>query len=362
MDGFDVVRGQQGVEGGPPWVGPWTLPQLKHVQPNGLRVLSTFSGGGGSSMGYKLAGYEVVGAVEIDKKICACYERNLGLAPDCVPIQDFTRRLREGGMPERLRGLDVLDGSPPCSSFSMAGNRAADWGKARVFREGQAEQVLDSLFMQYVDLASVIRPRVCVAENVKGLIIGQAKGYAIEVVQAFAAIGYDCQVFLLNASRMGVPQARERVFFIARRRDLQLATIKLTFNERPISAQAAIFHLISNNSGKRLSHIKAALWRKTKLGKALSSAHPRRAYFNSKRLSPNKPFPTLDASEGSFDLHWSESRRLTDAEVVCAQSFPDDYNFGSLTAKYVCGMSVPPRMMQRLSLAVAGWLGAGSRP
>jgi len=359
MDGFDVVRGQQGVEGGPPWVGPWTLPQLKHVQPNGLRVLSTFSGGGGSSMGYKLAGYEVVGAVEIDKKMCARYERNLGLAPDCVPIQDFTRRLREGGMPERLRGLDVLDGSPPCSSFSVAGNREADWGKARVFQEGQAEQVLDSLFMQYVDLASVIRPRVCVAENVKGLIVGQAKGYAIEVIQAFAAIGYDCQVFLLNASRMGVPQARERVFFIARRRDLSLPGVKLHFDEKPISAHDAIADLV-DQTGHACGPIYNHLWHLTKLGENFGSVDPRGSNFCAYRCHPCRPFNTVTATASLF--HWAGPRLLSDAEVVRAQTFPDDYEFVGLSAFYVCGMSVPPRMMQRLSLAVAGWLGAGSRP
>jgi DNA (cytosine-5)-methyltransferase 1 len=94
------------------------------------------------------------------------------------PIQTFKNRT---DLPAELYNLDILDGSPPCSSFSMAGNRDKDWGKEKKFREGQAEQVLDTLFFDFIDLAKKLQPKVVVAENVKGLLMGNAKDYVIEI-------------------------------------------------------------------------------------------------------------------------------------------------------------------------------------
>jgi len=159
------------------------------------------------------------------------------------PIQTF--KLRED-LPQELYELDILDGSPPCSSFSMAGNREKDWGKDKVFREGQAMQVLDTLFFDFIDLAKKLQPKVVVAENVKGLLLGEAKQYVRQIYREFDLAGYYCQHWLLDASKMGVPQRRERVFFIALRKDLAkpflkqmnlfdiLPEIKLEFNENGI--------------------------------------------------------------------------------------------------------------------------------
>ena len=73
--------------------------------------------------------------------------------------------------------MDILDGSPPCSTFSIAGNREKDWGKEKKFREGQSAQVLDTLFFDFIALARVLQPKVVVAENVKGLLMGSAIDY-----------------------------------------------------------------------------------------------------------------------------------------------------------------------------------------
>lgn len=102
----------------------------------------------------------------------------------------------------------------------MAGNREKDWGKEKIFREGQELQVLDTLFFDFIDLAKELQPKVVVAENVKGLLMGDAKQYVIKIYKEFDKAGYYCQHFLLDASKMGVPQKRERVFFIALRKDL----------------------------------------------------------------------------------------------------------------------------------------------
>jgi DNA (cytosine-5)-methyltransferase 1 len=346
------------VDGPPPWRGPWLLSQLARVRSNGLRVLSTFSGGGGSSMGYKLAGYKVIGAVEMDKGMADTYSRNLSGTPVFVEtVAEFAKR-DESTLPEGAASFDVLDGSPPCSVFSMAGNREKKWGSAHMFREGAAVQRLDMLFFDLIDLAGRLRPRVVVAENVKGIVIGDAKGYALDVIDAFSDIGYDCQVFLLNSALMGVPQRRKRVFFVARRSDLGLPKLTLSFNEAIITASEAIAGVPPPARHRWLSATLKGLWALTPHGSSLSKAHPKGSLFNWMKAAPDRPFPTLTARSSSIPLHWVEPRKLSDAECARAQTFPDDYTFISPPGYYVCGMSVPPRMLQRLSLRIAQWLGA----
>ena len=144
----------------------WTLKDAVFIKDKG-KVFSCFACGGGSTMGYKLAGFDVLGCNEIDPKMIECYKENHNPKfAFCEPIQTF--KLRED-LPQELFELDILDGSPPCSSFSMAGNREKDWGKDKVFREGQAEQVLDTLLFDFIDLAKKLKPKVVIAENVKGV-------------------------------------------------------------------------------------------------------------------------------------------------------------------------------------------------
>ena len=189
----------------------WNLSELKQDKP--VNVFSTFSCGGGSSMGYKRAGFSVLGNVEIDPKINSMYVRNNHPKYNyCMDLREFNK-LDE--LPDELYHLDVLDGSPPCTTFSMAGKREKTWGKAKKFREGQAEQTLDDLFFVFLDTVEKLKPKVVIAENVVGIVRGNAKGYCNQIVKRFRELGYGLQIFHLNAAKMDVPQARERIFFIA---------------------------------------------------------------------------------------------------------------------------------------------------
>ena len=105
----------------------------------------------------------------IDKKMIEVYKLNHN--PKYSFHESITTFAKRKDLPKELYELDILDGSPPCSSFSMAGNREKDWGKEKIFREGQAEQVLDTLFFDFIDLAKELQPKVVVAENVKGLLL-----------------------------------------------------------------------------------------------------------------------------------------------------------------------------------------------
>ncbi|WP_049946285.1 DNA cytosine methyltransferase, partial [Butyrivibrio sp. WCD2001] len=215
-----------------PW--KWRLEDLATRPKNGCSVFSCFSCGGGSSMGYKLAGYQVLGNCEIDPDMMNLYKTNHHPKFSyLMDIRDFVK-IPDEEIQDELKNLDVLDGSPPCSVFSMAGSRENGWNVEKTFREGQAKQRLDDLFLYFIEVAKKLKPKVVIAENVKGLITGNAKGWVNLIVKAFNDAGYDVQIFLLNASRMGVPQKRERVFFIAHRKDLNYKKLVMNFDTKPI--------------------------------------------------------------------------------------------------------------------------------
>lgn len=330
--------------------GPWNLTDLKSVPKNGLKVFSCFHCGGGSTMGYKLAGFEVLGGVEIDPEMMKIYRANHDPKHSFLMGVEQFNKIPRDKIPTELFELDVLDGSPPCSSFSMSGSREKAWGEKKKFREGQSDQILDDLFFHYIETARILQPKVVVAENVKGLVMGKARGYVKQIFQMFNMAGYETQLFVLNAAFMGVPQKRERTFFVARRKDLCLPTIKLSFNEKPISVKTSLSGLIHQiKFSTILSDETKKLWEKTKIGKALSTVHPKGHRFNAIKTDPNGPCQTLPASPDGNPMHWNEPRRFSTLENARIQTFPDDYNHGKFKDNYITGMSVPPFMMQRIA-------------
>lgn len=306
-------------------------------------------------MGYKLAGFQVLGGVEIDPEMMSIYRANHKPKHSyLMGVQQFNE-LPLDKVPDELKQLDVLDGSPPCSVFSMAGKREKKWGSENHFREGQQKQRLDDLFMHFIEVGQRLQPKVIVAENVKGLILGNAKGYVKEIFAAFREAGYDAQLFLFNAARMGVPQARERTFFIACRRDLGWEPLAMRMDEPPVATQAVIENLAAEGA-RGLTKETKALWQNIRPGRPLSDAHPRGSRFSEFKLNPAEPSCTIVS--GATFYHWEEPRTLSHAEIVRLQSFPDDYNFCKAKPQYVCGMSVPPFMMQRVALEIGRqWFG-----
>jgi DNA (cytosine-5)-methyltransferase 1 len=274
------------------------------------------------------------------------------------PIQTFKNRT---DLPTELYNLDILDGSPPCSSFSMAGNRDKDWGKEKKFREGQAEQVLDTLFFDFIDLAKELQPKVVVAENVKGLLMGNAKDYVIEIYKSFDEAGYYCQHFLLDASKMGVPQRRERVFFIALRKDLgkdflywqdmftEIPKIEMDFNEKEIPFKE-IFEI--NNKERLLTGVALELWH-DRIDSDLdldniSTRNGRPNFmFNHKFLKKQNVCNTITASD--VCCLYDEPRYRSKKELCDSGTYPQDYNFLKLKPEYLIGMSVPPVMTAQIA-------------
>ncbi len=339
----------------------WLLSDLDKVPKNNFNVFSTFACGGGSSMGYKLAGFNVIGANDIDPQMRRHYEKNL--KPKYF-IEAPIKKMLEIDLPEELFNLDILDGSPPCSSFSMAGNREKDWGKEKHFREGQSVQVLDDLFFDFLDVAERLKPKVIIAENVKGLIAGNAKGYLKLITYRLQEIGYRPQVFLLNAAFCNVPQKRERVFICAVRNDVSDKKLELNTNNKEITIGEAT-HDLNEVADKSLYPDKNGMWYKywleTKPGesfqKGFQKYNPGKAgWFSHIKHSPDKAAYTIIA--GGTNAHWSEPRKLTPTELIRIGSFPDDYWFeNNLMPQYLIGMSVPPKMTEVVAKAVLNtWL------
>ena len=315
------------------------------IEKHGLKVFGTFICGGGSSMGYKLAGYNHIGGVEIDEEVARVYKLNHS------PIHLFRMDIRDFNkleLPNDLYDLDILDGSPPCSSFSMAGAREKCWGEKKKFREGQTVQVLDDLVFIYCETIIKLRPKVFILENVKGIIQGNARVYAKNIVKKMNNAGYEVQVFLLNAATMGVPQKRERVFFIGRKKELKFKNLYLNFKEKPIYFKEVEANC-SNSLGNKISGIHYDLWLKTQKGKSLSTAHHKGSFFNSIKISDKDVINTIAASSRGKILHYCFPNELSNEVIKLCGSYPLDYNFNGLETKYIVGMSVPPVMTAQIS-------------
>ncbi len=341
----------------------WTLADAVFTKDKG-KVFSCFACGGGSTMGYKLAGFDVIGCNEIDPKMMEAYKANHNPKFAFLePIQTF--KLRKD-LPRELYELDILDGSPPCSSFSMAGNREKDWGKEKKFREGQALQVLDNLFFDFIDLAKELQPKIVVAENVKGLLQGGAKSYVRQIYRDFDLAGYYCQHFLLDASKMGVPQRRERVFFIALRKDLAapflkqvdlfciMPELRMEFREPKIKFGEFYQKNIDDrpaSKGKMFEY-----WNNKKQGDE-SFCDTIKRIEGEERCFANKYLyqditPMTYTSNSDVMYLFDEYRKPNKVESCCIGTYPLDYNFYDVQYYYLIGMSVPPVMVAQIATEI----------
>ena len=333
----------------------WSMQDHYPKKLNGYTVFSCFAGGGGSTMGYKLAGFNVLGCNEIEKRALNCYVKNHNpryLFDD--PIQNFKKRT---DLPDELFHLDILDGSPPCTTFSKAGNREKDWGKKRKYKEGNFEQILDTLFFDFIDLAERLQSKIVITENVQGLLVGNAKKYVQRIYEEFNKAGYFTTHRLLDGSLMGIPQKRMRVFFFSIRKDLlefipkkgffQTPDIKLKFNEQPIKFKEIYENVeVKNKEKLQLTSLYQKYWKQARQGDHVGK------HVNCKKMAMNRvPFAQ---TTGNY-FHPIEMRQLASEEYCAMSTFPDDYDFGGLSMekiRHITGMSVPPIMMEKIATQV----------
>lgn len=181
-----------------------------------MRVLDLFAGCGGFSLGFKLAGFELAGGIEIKPEAARAYQRNL--APH-LTMDDICQDIRHLD-PRQFGSVDVIIGGPPCQAFSRIGR-----AKLRELRDCPRAHLTDpraQLYSQYLDFVRALQPAALVMENVADMAVLGSKNVALEVCEALEAEGYRCAYTLLNAAHYGVPQTRERLILIGLRHDLGL--------------------------------------------------------------------------------------------------------------------------------------------
>jgi len=334
----------------------WRLEDLPPPDKN-VTVFSTFSCGGGSTMGYKRAGFRVLGNVELDKPINAMYVKNHHPKYNyCMDLRDFNAL---ENLPGELYRLDILDGSPPCSVFSTAGERDKNWGKEKKFREGQKEQKLDDLFFIFLETVRKLKPRAVIAENVTGLIKGKARGYVREIINGFHDAGYEVQLFKLNAMYMDVPQQRERVFFIANNQGFNKLTLSF---DRPLIPFGRVrtehgkpFKKPGGKYERLLQFVRTG---DTCIADITKRITGKDSGFNHVIVADDCVAPCNVSSGCSFRMY--DRLYNSDGDFINTQTFPQDYDFCGNNVKYVCGMSVPPNMMAHIATQVyEQWLKGG---
>ena len=326
----------------------WTFKDYPKEK-NGLKVFSCFACGGGSTMGYKLAGCEVLGCCEIDPKMNEVYVKNHNPKHNfLMDIRDFNK---QDNLPKELYNLDILDGSPPCTTFSMAGQREESWGKKKKFREGQQEQTLDDLSFVFIETVAKLKPKVVLMENVEGLILGNAWQYVQKIYAKFNDIGYKVKHWLVKGEEMGVPQTRHRVIFVATRLDFNLDKIDMYFNYEPIT-----YGEIKNGFVRKIGEhtesyklIKAALPHEKSLGDVNARLYNKLSAFQTYLVGNDSIIPTMRSKPDIIDRY--EAAYISRDTMTHSQTFPEDYNYGNETYSrvgYICGMSVPPIMIKRV--------------
>lgn len=311
-------------------------------------VISTFAGAGGSSLGYSMAGFRELLAVEWDDNAVATFKANFHDVPvyhgDIAKLS-VDKVFEMTGL--KAGELDVFDGSPPCQGFSTAGKRMIDDPRNQLFRE-------------YVRLLRGLKPKVFVMENVSGMVKGKMKLLFVEILKELKASGYRVSARLLNAMYFGVPQSRERMIFVGVREDLGVepshpkacftpSTVKMALRGANESDARAIPDWLK----EACKIIPLYCWHGPKMMEIFKRVKGTSGgALSTKLLFWNKHSCTLLKNEiaNSVIIHPSGERALSKNELSRLASFPDEFVFfDRASAIERIGNSVPPLFMRAIA-------------
>jgi len=324
----------------------------EHLEPkpdNAPTVISTFAGCGGSSLGYSMAGFRELLAIEWDDNAVATFKLNFPEVPvyhgDIAKISVEQVLEMTGLQPGEL---DVFDGSPPCQGFSTAGKRVMDDPRNQLFRE-------------YVRLLRGLKPKVFVMENVSGMVKGKMKLIFADILRELKASGYRVSSRLLNAMYFNVPQSRQRLIFIGVREDLGVEPSHPKAESSGISPRTA-FLCVPDDEIKPLpdwmieaaKYIDAGNYNHQSVERAFIKVRGKSAgSINTKMLSWDRTSCTLVKSEIATTgiIHPDGERYLTIAEMKRISSFPDSFQFIGERKEKVSrlGNTVPPLFMRSIA-------------
>lgn len=303
-------------------------------------VISTFSGCGGSSLGYKWAGYEELLAIDFDTNSVETFKLNFPEVP--VWQRDITEVKAEEVLKFcnlKVGELDLLDGSPPCQGFSTAGKR----------------QVLDPrnrLFESFVYLIKELQPKVFIMENVSGMIKGKMKGMFIEITKELKKLNYQVKCKLMNTMYYEVPQSRQRIIWIGIKNDLKKEVSFPIASNKVISVEKA-FKNVENKTFLEPNEKYVKLMNSLRPGENLSKIY-KNSFFSYIKAPKNKPAMTITKSVcfGKISMwHYNESRNITIEEAKRLSTFPDDFRFiGSYNEQWSrIGNAVMPKFMYHIA-------------
>lgn len=326
-------------------------------------VVSTFAGGGGSSTGYRLAGGVVLGINEFIPAAQEAYAKNY---PDTYIFKSDIRKLTAKRILRKLNlkvgQLDIFDGSPPCASFSMAGNREKDWGKLKKYSD--KKQRTDDLFFEYARLVKGLQPKIFIAENVKGITVGSArhllgfqqKGFFDSenesIIQTLKNCGYNVAYKVLNSMYYNTPQSRERTIIIGVRKDIRIPITfpKKQYNIIPLKSAFADLQPTKNELAECSIERYSIYSRLCKL----KEGDQDKERFNLIKVNSESLSPTLVQTASCLSAasicHWDD-RKFTVKEAIRIMGFPDDYYLGDTYKNKIerLGRAVPPLMMKEVA-------------
>lgn len=304
-------------------------------------VISTFSGCGGSSCGYKKAGYEVLLAVEMDNHAVQTYKTNFPTTKIYHgDIHNLTVKkvLELTGL--QPRELDLFDGSPPCQGFSMAGKREFCDPKNQLYNE-------------YIRLLKGLQPKTFVMENVKGMVSGDMKLIFKDILTQLKACGYDVKAKLMNAMYYNCATSRQRMIIIGVRKDLGIPASHPKPQTKPITIKQCLKNYKSQYPPQypKNNFIKTTI-NKVKPGESFSKYHPKGSYFNYSKVDLNKPMRTITKS--GYGVQFIGNRIIQPDEAALLQSFPPNFKWiGTLMQQWErIGNSVPPNLMKAIALHI----------
>lgn len=334
-----------------------------------MNVVSFFAGCGGLDLGFEQAGFHVVWANEFDKSIHATYEKNHAntvLCKDDLNIID----------PNDIPDCDGFIGAPPCQSWSVGGKQLG------------LDDERGRLFLKYIELINIKKPKFFLIENVKGMLDDKFKTVFDDFVNRLENVGYDVQWALLDAVYYSIPQNRERVFFVGFRKELAVHYLfpASTCNE-PITLEQAIGDMKEEPrrfSGNKINQPNEENNKNIKYNNhdVLTSKFGPFYFRGNRRRGWHQPSFTINATADFAPLHpaspkmmfyghenWifqkdrlDEYRRLSVRECARIQTFPDDFIFKYVNIKdayKMIGNAVPPRLGKVIAKSILNALNHG---
>lgn len=298
------------------------------------KVISLFSGCGGLDLGflggfdflgkhYPSHGFEIIWANEINEKACLTYKENIG---DHIVIGDIWDYINK--VPIKA---DVVIGGFPCQDISINGKMAGAIYGSR-----------SSLYRAMVEVISRVRPKIFVAENVKGLLLKSNRESLSRVLSDFSGLGYNVTYKLYNSAEYGVPQSRERVFIVGTDQDVFFSPPEPVLTAGNfITSHQALSDLERIPENAEFSHI----WSRANVSSDQGN----------RRLIANRVGYTIRAEcHGNIQFHYNQDRRISMREAARIQSFPDNFVFRSKlreTERQI-GNAVPPVLAWHIANSV----------